>query len=119
MTMKPKPSVVICAQYQYNHLQAVRVQLVSSGGTQRTRVDSRDWAFASVSTLHSASQGEYSRHPHGEAFDDDMRVEGLEDILRDQTVVNALVLVLFELRELVLPYVHHFCAVYRVWAGDV
>lgn len=36
-----------------------------------------------------------------------MRVEGLEDILRDQTVVDALVLVLFELRELVLPYVHH------------
>jgi hypothetical protein len=58
----------------------------------------------------------YSRHPHGKAFDDDMRIERLQDILRNQTVVDALVLVLFELRELVLPYVHHFSVMYRVQA---
>lgn len=36
-----------------------------------------------------------------------MRVEGLQDIARNQTVVDPSVLVLVELRKLVLPYVHH------------
>lgn len=47
------------------------------------------------------------RHPHGKALDDDMGVEGLHDVSRHQAVVDALILVLFELRQLVLSYVHH------------
>jgi hypothetical protein len=47
------------------------------------------------------------RHPHGKTFDDYVGVEWLEDILREQAMINARVLVLSELRQLVLSYVHH------------
>lgn len=51
------------------------------------------------------------RHPHGEALYDDVGVKGLHDVARDQTVVDAGVLVLLELGELVLANVHHGCEV--------
>jgi hypothetical protein len=47
------------------------------------------------------------RHGHREALDDHMGVEGLEDISRDETVVDAGVLVLLQLGQLALPDVHH------------
>ena len=47
------------------------------------------------------------RHPHGEALDHHMGVEGLQHISRHQTVVYALIFVLLQLRELVLSYIHH------------
>jgi hypothetical protein len=47
------------------------------------------------------------RHPHRKAVNHKVVVEWLHDISRDETVVNARVLVLVQLRELVLPYVHH------------
>jgi hypothetical protein len=42
-----------------------------------------------------------------------MRVERLEDILREQTVVYTRILVLFEFGELVLADVHHVCKAAR------
>ena len=56
------------------------------------------------------------RHPHGEAFNDHICVEGLEDIPRQQGMVHAGVLVLLELREVLLPDVDHadgFAAISR------
>lgn len=47
------------------------------------------------------------RHPHREAFDNHMSVEGLQHILRKKTVINARVLVLPELGQLVLSNVYH------------
>ena len=49
------------------------------------------------------------RHPHGKAVNHKVVVERLHDISRDKTVVNARVLVLVQLRELILPYIHHGC----------
>jgi hypothetical protein len=74
----------------------------------------QDLVYMLVSLEFSQFRTVYLRHPHRKAFNDDMGIEGLEDILRDQTVVDALVLVLFELRELVLPYIYHFYFLCRV-----
>jgi hypothetical protein len=50
---------------------------------------------------------DYSRHRHWETIDDDVGVEWLQDIARQQAVVDARVLVLFELGKPVLTNVHH------------
>lgn len=47
------------------------------------------------------------RHAHGEALDDDMCIERLHDVSRDQTLVHSRVLVLLQLRQLVLPNINH------------
>jgi hypothetical protein len=47
------------------------------------------------------------RHRHGKTFDNDMSVERLENISRHQTVVDGRILVLLELGQVILPYVHH------------
>ena len=47
-------------------------------------------------------------HGHGEAFYDDVVVEGFEDVFRDEGVVDAGVFVLFEAFEALCPYVDHF-----------
>ncbi len=58
---------------------------------------------------HEPGQGDQVRgHPHGKALDDDIGVEGLENIFRRQRVVDAAVFVLLEVRQIFLPYVHHF-----------
>ena len=52
-------------------------------------------------------KSDYSRHRHWETIDDDVGVEWLQDIARQQAVVDARVLVLLELRKPVLTNVHH------------
>jgi hypothetical protein len=47
------------------------------------------------------------RHPHWKAVDHDIVVEGFENIAREQAMVDARVLVLIELRELILSDIHH------------
>ena len=47
------------------------------------------------------------RHGHGEAFDGDMSVEGLEDVARHQRVIYPRVFVLVELGQIALPDIHH------------
>jgi hypothetical protein len=47
------------------------------------------------------------RHPHWKAVDYHIVVEGLENILREQAVIDARVLVLLELGQLILSDVHH------------
>jgi hypothetical protein len=59
------------------------------------------------------------RHPHRKALDHHMRVERLEDILREQTVVYTRILVLFEFGELVLADVHHVCRAARRRGVDI
>lgn len=55
-----------------------------------------------------ARQGdEVWRHALGEALDDDIVVEGLEDVLGRQRVVDAGIPVLLEVWQLFLPYVDH------------
>lgn len=49
----------------------------------------------------------YIRHGHWEQVNDEFGVERLEDISRQQRVVNTTVFVFFELRQLILPNVHH------------
>jgi hypothetical protein len=49
----------------------------------------------------------YSRHRHWETIDDEVGVEWLQDITRQQAVVDARVLVLLELGKPVLTNVHH------------
>jgi hypothetical protein len=75
---------------------------------------SRDSACPRVSRPYATSQPPNLRHPHGEAVYHDVRVERLQDIARNQTVIDARVLVLLELRELVLPYVHHGGGVFSI-----
>lgn len=57
-----------------------------------------------------AGQGDgVGRHAHGEALDDEVRVEGLEDVLAGQRAVDRRVLVLLERGELPLADVDHRC----------
>lgn len=49
----------------------------------------------------------YLRHPHGEAIDDKVVVKRLQNVLGDITVINARVLVLFQLRQPFLADVDH------------
>lgn len=55
----------------------------------------------------SGQGDEVRRHGHGEDFDDDIGVKGLEHVFGQQRVVDARVLVLFERWELLLTYVDH------------
>lgn len=50
---------------------------------------------------------EHLRHAHREAFDDNMCIERLQYIFRNQTLVHSRVFVLLQLGQLVLPNVHH------------
>lgn len=57
---------------------------------------------------HEARQGDQVwGHPHGEALDDDMGVEGFEDILGCQRMVDAAVFVVPEVWQELLPHVDH------------
>jgi hypothetical protein len=51
----------------------------------------------------------YLRHPHRKAVNHHMGVEWFQNISRKQAVVDGRVLVLFELWQLILPYVNHGC----------
>lgn len=55
-----------------------------------------------------AGEGDEVRgHPYREALDDDVGVEGLEDVFGEQGAIDARVLVVFERRELALADVDH------------
>lgn len=55
----------------------------------------------------SRQRDEVGRHPHGEALDGDIGVEGLEDVARGQRSIYAAIFVLLEVRQLVLSHVDH------------
>lgn len=58
-----------------------------------------------------ADQGDHVRgHPHGKTFYDKVGIEGLEDITRQERMVNTLVLVFLQVRKLFLSHVNHDCA---------
>ena len=57
--------------------------------------------------MSSSREGEDARHAQGEHVDDDIGVEGLEHVARQQAVVDARVLVLAQLGQLLLADVHH------------
>lgn len=57
---------------------------------------------------HEAAQGDQVRgHGHGEALDDHIGVEGLQDVLGRERVIDARVLVLFEVGQILFPHVNH------------
>jgi hypothetical protein len=49
------------------------------------------------------------RHAHGKEVDDEIGIEWLKYVARNQTMVHARVLVLLKLRELLLSNIHHCC----------
>jgi hypothetical protein len=50
------------------------------------------------------------RHGHGEAFDHDVGVEGLQNVLGRQGLVDACIFVLVELLQAARPDIHHLDA---------
>lgn len=52
-------------------------------------------------------EGVYSRHPHGEAANHAFVVERLQDIPTNRRMVNSNIFVVFQIRQFVLPDVHH------------
>jgi hypothetical protein len=56
----------------------------------------------------------YSRHAHWETFDHEIAIERLEDKPTDRRVVDARIFVVLEIREVMLPDVHHRCVIARL-----
>jgi hypothetical protein len=65
-----------------------------------------------VSSSFNGSRKRDLRHRHREALDNDIGIEGLEDVLGHQRLVDAGILVLVQLGQVALPNVHHLAGVF-------
>lgn len=109
----PKPESVICVSVSnFAEERAVDDACGMAGSESRQGCrESRLTRFGllRVSVIfYEVNRIRYLRHPHRKAFDHYIVVEGFENILREQTVVNARVLVLLQPWKFVLSNVHHY-----------
>jgi hypothetical protein len=106
---KLNPLKVIC-DYRSQHS---IVKLAPAAGGSESKID-RLTRFGLQNTYQiqlfiwfKLYNSDYSRHGHWETIDDEVGVEWLQDIARQQAVVDARVLVLLELGKPVLTNVNH------------
>ena len=60
-----------------------------------------------IAAVRATKSDGHSRHPHGKEVDHSAPPVWLEDIPREQTVVNARVLIFFQLWQALLPDIDH------------